>query len=200
MVVYYLIPIIFIVAAVVISSIVRKRITARTAAMTPEQAAEAMHNYYAGYFVLAPTERIIGTWSGVDFLKPEGTATRAASAALNAASDALIGVSKYTPTVQIGLTSLGRVLVSREYSEGGRRGNFQQVASLDRGVVPTDGASAYPGVDLGTPPKNPFSPLVKLEFVHLQAEDGEAYDAWVTPQGSMVGAPGFVSISQALGK
>lgn len=197
---YYFIPILIIVAAVVFSFVIRKRITASTANMTPEQAAEAMHNYYAGYFVLAPGEKIIGAWSGVDFLGPTGTASRAASAALNAASDALIGVSKYTPTVQIGLTSLGRVLVSREYSEMGERGHFQQVASLDRGVVPTDGRAAYPGMDLGSPPQNPFSPLVNLEFVHLQAADGEAYDAWVTPQGGMVSVPGFVSIFQALGK
>ncbi len=200
MVIYYLIPIIFIIAIVAVTSVMRKKIFAKVAAMTPEQAAEAMHNFYSRYFKLKDGEKIVGTWSGLDYTKPKSAAGQAASSVLNAASGALIGVSSYIPNVQIGLTSNGRVLISREHSEFGERGHYKQILALGKRTKAVDGSSAYPGADLGIAPKNPFNQNCPLEFVHLQSPKGTFFDAWVSPQGAKEHESGFISILRVLGE
>jgi hypothetical protein len=103
------------------------------------------------------------------------------------------------PNIQLGLTSQGRLLVSREYSEMGKRGNFKQHIALGQGTRAVTGNVAYPGADLGKPPSNPFNPAVGLEFVQLRSPGGEVYEAWMSPQGAQVGRQGFCSVLQALG-
>jgi hypothetical protein len=194
MYVYYLIPIVLVVAVIAYSMWMKKRVQN----MDPEEAARRFHEFNAQYFDLEGDEKIVGAWSGVEFQGAKSAAGHAASAALNAASAAAVGVSKYVPNVQVGLASTGRVLVSREYSEVGQRGNFKQVMSLEAGTRAIDGATAHPGEDLGSPPKNPYNPLVSLEFVQLSSPGGETYEAWMSPQGGRVGQDGFISILQAL--
>jgi hypothetical protein len=192
---YYFLPVVLIAAAFAYSFYMKRQV----ANMNPEQAAQRFHDHYSGYFDLADGERVVGAWSGVEFQGAQSAARQVAGAALNSASAAVIGVSTYVPLVQVGLTSKGRVLVAREYSELGERGNYQQVSSFASGAHALDAAKALPGQNLGALPKNPFNPAVSLEFVQLRGAAGEAYEAWMSPQGGQVGQPGFRSILQALG-
>jgi hypothetical protein len=186
--IYYLLPVVLIAAAVAYSLWMKRQVQS----MSPAEAAERFHDTYAGYFDLADGEKIVGLWSGVDFREAQGAAREVAGAALNAASAAVIGVSTYVPLVHVGLTSTGRLLVSREYSEMGDRGHFKQVLAFDQG------ARATPqGGD--KPPKNPSNPLVDLQLVELGAPSGESYRAWLSPQGAQMGHPGFRSILEAFG-
>lgn len=192
--IYYFLPI-FLIAAAVAYSLYMKRSAQN---MNPEEAAQRFHEFNSQYFDLQGEERIVGAWSGVEFQGAQSAARQAAGAAANAAAAAVIGVSTYVPNVQVGLTSTGRVLVSREYSELGERGNFKQLVALAPGTKALDAAGAHTGADLGRPPKNPYNPLVNLEFVQLRSPAGETYEAWMSPQGGRVGQDGFSSILQAL--
>jgi len=166
--------------------------------MSPEEAAQRFHDFNAHYFDLEDNEQVVGAWSGVEFQQAKSAVGHMASAALNSASAAVVGVSTYVPNVQVGLTSTGRVLVSREYSELGQRGNFKQVMALGPGTKAQSAEASHPGENMGSPPKNPYNPLVALEFVQLRAPSGEVYEAWMSPQGGQVGRDGFSSILQAL--
>jgi hypothetical protein len=193
--IYYFLPVVLIAAAVAYSFYMKRQV----ANMNPEEAAQRFHDHYSAYFDLEAGERVVGAWSGVEFQGAQSAARQMAGSALNSASAAVIGVSTYVPLVQVGLTSNGRVLVAREYSELGERGNYKQVASFASGARALDAASALPGQNLGAVPKNPFNPAVSLEFVQLRGGGGEAYEAWMSPQGGQMGQPGFRSILQALG-
>ncbi|KYG06084.1 hypothetical protein BE21_37005 [Sorangium cellulosum] len=178
---------------------VRKKVMAEAANMTPEQIEQQFSDLYAPYYELQPGERIIGNWSGVEYQAPAGTARRVAGGVLNAASAAVIGVSTYVPNVHVGLTNTGRVLVSREYSDFGKRGNYRHHAALDQGTRAFNQDATYPGQDIGSRPGNPFNPLVSLEFIQLRSPSGDIYEAWLSPQGSRHGQHGFSSILQSLG-
>ncbi|MGK4000597.1 hypothetical protein [Sorangium sp. So ce1024] len=196
---YFLLPLVLIAAAFAYSMYVRKKVMAETANMTPEQLEQQFSDLYASYYELQPGERIVGNWSGVEFQAPAGLARRVAGGVLNAASAAVIGVSTYVPNVHVGLTNTGRVLVSREYSDFGKRGNFKHLAAFDPGTRAFNQEAAYPGQDIGSRPGNPFNPLVSLEFIQLRSPSGDTYEAWLSPQGSRAGQQGFSSILQALG-
>ncbi len=192
--IYIFLPIVIIVAVVAYTLWVR----ARTANLTPEQAAEQFHASYAPYFKLKGGERIVGVWNGVEFQGKKSAAGHMARDAINAASAELVGVSTYIPTVQVGLTSGGRLLVSREYSDLGERGIYKQHVAFNSGVEVLDAGAAYPGQHLGAPPKNPANPMVPLEFVQLRSRHKETYDAWLSPQGARIGHAGYCSILSGL--
>lgn len=193
--IYYFLPIVLIVAAVAYSFMMRRKLQN----MSPEEAAERFHAAYAGYFNLAEGEKVVGAWGGTEFQGAQGAARQLAGAALNAVSANVIGVSTYVPNVQVGLTSTGRVVISREYSELGQRGNYKQIAAFAPGTRALGAAAAHPGADLGRPPTNPYNPTVSLEFVQLRSPTGEIYEAWMSPQGGRTGQPGFHSILTVLG-
>ncbi|AUX30594.1 MULTISPECIES: hypothetical protein [Sorangium] len=197
--IYYLIPLVLIAAGFAYSMYVRKKVMAEAANMTPEQIEQRFSDLYAPHYELQPGERIIGNWSGVEYQAPTGTARRVAGGVLNAASAAVIGVSTYVPNVHVGLTNTGRVLVSREYSDFGKRGNYRHHAALDQGTRAFNQDATYPGQDIGSRPGNPFNPLVSLEFIQLRSPSGDIYEAWLSPQGSRHGQHGFCSILQSLG-
>lgn len=192
--IYYFLPVVLIAAAVLYSLWMKKSVQN----MNPEEAAQRFHEFNSQYFDLEGEERIVGAWSGVEHQGTKSAARQVAGAALNAASAAVVGVSSYVPNVQVGLTSSGRVLVSREYSELGDRGNFKQLKALASGTQALASDASHPGEDLGRPPKNPYNPLVSLEFVQLRGPDGDVYEAWMSPQGGRVGQDGFSSILQTL--
>lgn len=196
---YYLIPLVFMAAAFAYSMHVRKKAMADAANMTPEEIEQKFSDFYAQYYELQPGERVIGNWSGVEYQAPAGTARRIAGGVLNAASAAVIGVSTYVPNVHVGLTNRGRVLVSREYSDFGKRGNYKHLAAFDQGTRAFNQDATYPGQDIGPRPGNPFNPLVSLEFIQLRSPSGDTYEAWLSPQGSRHGQQGFSSILQSLG-
>ena len=198
MAVYYVLPIILLAVIFAYVNFARKQALAAAANMSPEEAAQKFHAFYASYFDLESDERIVGAWSGLEYQGAKSSARQAAGAALNSAAGALVGVSTYVPQVFVGLTSKGRVLVSREYSELGERGNYKQIAVLAPGTQAVGAATALEGGDPGAVPKNPFNPAVSLEFVELRSPSGEAYGAWMSPQGGRMGHSGFVSIFQGL--
>jgi hypothetical protein len=107
----------------------------------------------------------------------------------------MVGVSTYTPGVYVGVTTLGRVLVSEEYSEGGSRGNYKVVAAFPPGAGIAVGRAAYD--HQGSPPKNPYSMTAPFELVRLTSAD-EQYLAWLTAEGAMLNAATFVSIATVL--
>ena len=195
--VYYFLPVILIAAAVAYSLYARKTALAAAANMSPEEAAQKFQEFYGQYFEIPPGDSLIGVWSGVEFHAPKGMGQKVAGAAGELAMN-VVGVSSYVPNVHIGLTQSKQVLVSREYSDVGSRGNFKQIMALGAGTQAVDAATAYPGADIGKAPSNPFNPMVGLEFVALRSPSGEAYDAWLSPQGVRVGQAGFHPIKPAL--
>jgi hypothetical protein len=197
--IYYLFPFVLMAAGIAYSMHVRKKALADAANMTPEQVAQKFSEFYESYYELQPGERIVGNWSGVEYQAPAGMARRVAGGVLNAASGALIGVSTYVPNVHVGLTNTGRVLVSREYSDFGKRGNYKHHAALDQGTKALNQDATYPGQDIGSRPGNPFNPLVNLEFIQLRSPSGDVFEAWLSPQGARYGQQGFSSIVQSLG-
>jgi len=194
---YYLLPIVLIALAFAYSRWAAKNAVAAAQNLSPEEAARRFHDHYSGYFDVAAGETIVGAWSGVDFLGASSTGAQLAGAALNAASAAVIGVSRYVPNIHVGLTSTGRVLVSREHSVAGQRDNYEQIVALEAGTRALDARAA--GIHPGAAPKNPYNPMVALEFVQLRAPGGAHYEAWMSPQGGRQGYPGFCSIQQGLG-
>jgi hypothetical protein len=140
------------------------------------------HNTYAGTFrSLADGEYIIALWQGLAYTGSESAAARVGGAVLNEVSRKAIGVSKYTPYVLVALTSHGRVLVAEEYSEGGQRGNYNEVRAWSTGASAVSGAAAVPE-HTGSAPKNPFNPAVPLELSALQGADGAPYPCWLSVQ------------------
>ena len=111
--------------------------------------------------------------------------------ALNQLSSAAVGVSTYVPQVRIGLTSSGRVLVAREYSDLGERGDFKQIAAFGPGTRALDAATADPGQELKAPLKNPMGGGQNPEFVQFRSPSGEIYEAWMA--GGQVVGGGFVA-------
>lgn len=183
MALYYVLPIVLLVAVVVFSRVVSKRAIANVQNMTPEQSRERINQYFAGSFELDPGETLYATWIGEEYMGEQSTGRQAAGAALNQLSGAAIGVSTYVPQLHIGLTSTGRVLISREYSEMGDRGNFKQVAALAPGTQVVDGATAYPEQEPAPPLQSPLVTATggKLEFYQFRSPTGERYDAWLQP-------------------
>jgi hypothetical protein len=197
--VYYILPVVLIVAVVAYTSWARRQAVGQVQNLSPEDAAKRFHESYAGYFDLEGDEKVVGAWSGLEFQGAQSSARQVAGAALNSVSAAVVGVSTYVPNVHVGLTSTGRVLVSREYSELGERGNFKQICAFTPGTRALGAAAAFPGQEVGKAPKNPFNPMVELELVQLRAPDAKSYEAWMSPQGGQMGHAGFRSILQALG-
>jgi len=196
--IYYFLPIVLIAVAVGYSMYMRKHALAQAANMSPEEAARKFQEFYGQYFELSPGQQLMGVWSGLEFHAPKSMEQKVGSVASELALN-VVGVSTYVPTVHIGLLSTGEVLVSREHSEMGRRGNYKQILSLGAGTRALNAAAAHPGADVGKPPQNPFNLMVAPEFVELRAPDGQSYDAWLSPQGAQVGVAGFSSILQRLG-
>jgi hypothetical protein len=194
---YYLLPVVLIAAAVGYSLFVSKRAIAQAANMSPEEAKRKFQEFYGQYFELGAAQELVGVWSGVEYHAPKSVGQKIGAAAGELALN-YVGVSKYVPNVHIGLTEGGEVLVSREYSEMGDRGNFKQILALGSGTRALGAAASQPGADLGKAPNNPFNPMVGLEFVELRAPGGDAYQAWLSPQGVLVGQAGFHSVLQRL--
>ena len=181
MAVYYILPVILLVAVVVFSRVMSKRAIASVQSMTPEQSRERINQYFAGSFKLNPGETLYSCWIGEEYMGEQGAGRQLAGAALNQLSSAAVGVSKYVPQLHIGLTSEGRVLVAREYSEMGDRGNFKQVAALAPGTRVVPAATAYPGQEPQPPLQSPLAGGGKLEFYQFRSPTGERYDAWLQP-------------------
>ena len=91
----YLIPLVLIALALGYSQVVRKRVQN----MSPEEAAQRFHDFNAHYFDLEDNEQVVGAWSGVEFQQAKSAVGHMASAALNSASAAVVGVSTYVPNV-----------------------------------------------------------------------------------------------------
>ena len=195
--IYYFLPIVLIAAAVGYSLFVSKKALAQAANMSPEEAKRKFQEFYGQYFELAPGQELVGVWSGVEFHAPKSMGQKLGAAAGELALN-YVGVSKYIPNVHIGLTEGGEVLVSREYSDMGSRGNFKQILALGSGTRALGAAASHPGEDLGKAPNNPFNPTVGLEFVELKAPSGDNYQAWLSPQGVLVGQAGFHSVLQRI--
>jgi hypothetical protein len=93
--------------------------------------------------------------------------------------------------VHIGVTSTGRVLISREYSELGERGNFKQIMAFAPGTRALDASTARPGQELKPPMKNPLGGGQDPEFIQFRSPSGEMYEAWM--HGGQSGSEGFVA-------
>lgn len=171
----YLVPVIAIPGVLIYSQMARKRVMAQVAAGNGGQ---LFHDSQAGYFKhLGPRERIIAVWQGQAHVGPQS----AAGAVLNAVAAHAIGISKYTPTVAVALTTDGRVMVAEEYSEAGTRGHYKTAAILPPGARAFTGPSAIPEHQ-GPPPKYEANVMQQLEAAALLAPDGSlAYRAWLSP-------------------
>lgn len=193
MTIYYLLPVVFIAAALAYTFMMQGKVRK---AVAEGRGAQLFHDGFAGHFdALLPGETLIGVWMGQAYIKPNETAGEIAGDLAKQAALGVIGISKYTPLVYVGVTTLGRVLVSEEYSDGGSRGNFKVVAAFAPGSELTAGPAAYP--HQGAPPKNPFSAAAPFELIRLVGAD-QQYLAWVTSEGAMIGAATFVSLTSVL--
>jgi len=196
--IYYAVPIVLVIVALGFSAFASKHMLAKAANMSPEEVAAQFRSYYSPFFEIPPGEQLRAVWNGVAFMAPKSLEQKVGAAAGELALN-VVGVSRYIPSVYVGLTESGKVLVSTEYSDMGERGNFKQVLALAAGTRAVDATSAYPGENIGKAPDNPFNPGVDLEFTRLHAPNGEGFDAWLSPQGIVLGAGDFEPIQQHLG-
>jgi hypothetical protein len=193
MTIYYLLPVVFIAGALAYTFMMQGKVRK---AVAEGKGAQLFHDGFAGYFdALLPNETLIGVWMGQAYIKPNETAGEIAGDLAKQAALGVIGVSKYTPLVYVGVTTLGRVLVSEEYSDGGSRGNFKVVVAFAPGTELAVGVAAYE--HKGAPPKNPFSAAAPFELIRLLGAE-QQYLGWVTSEGAMIGAATFVSITSVL--
>jgi hypothetical protein len=193
MTIYYLLPVVFIAGVLAYTFMMQGKVRK---AVAEGRGAQLFHDGFASHFdTLLPNETLIGVWMGQAYIKPNETAGEIAGDLAKQAALGVIGISKYTPLVYVGVTTLGRVLVSEEYSDGGSRGNFKVVAAFAPGSELTAGPAAY--AHQGAPPKNPFSATAPFELIRLVGAD-QQYLAWVTSEGAMIGAASFVSITSVL--
>lgn len=192
--IYVLIPILLVGASFAYS----RWAVQRAQQLSPQAAAGQLHDFFSGYFEMEPNEVLVGVWSGVAYTGAKTELGRLGGAALNQAAKGLLGVATYTPQVHVGLTSTGRVLVSCEHSVMGQRGNFEQVVVIERGAQALDAAALRPGLHPGAAPLNTSNPNVGLQYVCLRGQ-GHEFEAWLSPEGVMVGRPGFHPIQSALG-
>jgi hypothetical protein len=171
----YLVPVVVVVGMLAYSQVARKQALSQVAAGNGGQ---LFHDSQAGFFShLGPRERIIAVWQGQAHVAAQSTAGKV----LNAVSAHTVGISKYTPTVMVALTTDGRVMVSEEYSEVGTRGHYKTVVILPPGARAVTGPSAIPEHQ-GPPPKNQMNVMQQLEAAALIAPDGSlAYQAWLSP-------------------
>jgi hypothetical protein len=171
----YLVTPVAVIGMLVYMQVARKRVMGQVAAGNGGQ---LFHDSQAGYFShLGPRERIIAVWQGQAHVAAQSTAGKV----LNAVAEHAVGISKYTPTVMVALTTDGRVMVSEEYSEVGTRGHYKTVVILPPGARAITGPSAI-AEHQGPPPKNQMNVMQQLEAVALIAPDGSlAYKAWLSP-------------------
>ncbi|HEY0469656.1 MAG TPA: hypothetical protein VGC79_35945 [Polyangiaceae bacterium] len=158
---------------------------------------QMFHDAYADKFeVLGPDERLIGLWQGLAYVAATSGVGQAAGKLAKEAALGVVGFSSYTLVVYVGVTTHGRVLISEEYSDMGRRNNFKVVCALLPGAHVVSVQAAKPDHQ-GSPPNNPYSMDAPLELVRLVGQNDQ-YLCWLTGAGAMTGAPTFVSISGVL--
>jgi hypothetical protein len=193
-VIYYLVPVVAIVGMLFYTKWAQANVRKRAAA---GEGPQMFHDAYAEKFEsLHVDERLIGIWMGLAYVKPNNTVGQVAGGLAKEAALSVVGMSTYTPTVYVGLTTHGRVLVSEEYSDMGQRNNFKVVCALPSGARVLMGHEAYPEHQ-GSPPRNPYSADAPLELARLIGQNAQ-YLCWVTGAGAMTGASSFVSISSVL--
>lgn len=191
--IYYLVPVVAIVGMLLYTRWAQANVKKRAAA---GEGPQMFHDGFADKFEeLHVDERLIGVWMGLAYITPTSTIGQAAGQLAKEAALGAIGVSTYTPTVYVGVTTHGRVLVSEEYTEFGKRNNFKVVRALPPGARVLSGQAAH-SEHQGAPPRNPYS-TEPLELVRLSGQN-EDYLCWVTSAGAMTGASSFVSITGVL--
>jgi hypothetical protein len=190
-IVYYILPVALIILVVFISRMGQKRALQGVQSMTPEQARAQINQYFADSFDLEPGESLHATWIGEEYQGQDSATKQVAGAALNQLSRAMVGVSTYVPMVRVGLTTTRRILISREYSDMGERGNYKQIMAFGPGTRAVDAATARPGEDIKPPLKNPLLGQEAPEFVRFVAPNGEHYEAWMIAGQTMSG--GFIA-------
>lgn len=193
-VIVYLVPVVAIVAMLLYTKWAQANVRKRAAA---GEGPQMFHDAYAEKFEgLHADERLIGIWMGLAYVSPTNTVGQVAGKLAKEAALGVVGMSTYTPTVYVGVTTHGRVLVSEEYSDMGQRNNFKVVCALPPGAQVVAGREANPEHQ-GAAPRNPYSADAPLELVRLIGQN-EQYLCWVTGAGAMTGASTFVSISSVL--
>jgi hypothetical protein len=192
----YLVPVLAIAGVLFYTRWAQANVRARAA---KGEGPQMFHDAYAGYFeTLGDDERLIGIWQGLAYVAPSTGAGQVVGKLAKEAALGAIGLSTYTPTIYVGVTTHGRVLVSEEYSDSGSRNHFKVVCSLPPGAQVLGGPQAYPEHQ-GASPKNPYSNQAPLELVRLVGQPGgEQYLGWVTGAGAMTGAATFMSILNVL--
>jgi hypothetical protein len=151
---YYLVPVVGIAGMLFYTRWAQANVRKRAAA---GEGPQMFHDSFADKFeVLAPDERLIGMWMGLAYITPDTTVGQVAATVAKEMALAAINRSTYTPTVYVGLTTHGRVLVSEEYTEMGRRNNFKVVCALPAGARVVSGQAAKPDHQ-GAPPRNTYS-------------------------------------------
>jgi hypothetical protein len=192
--IYYLVPVVAIAGMLFYTRWAQANVKKRAAA---GEGPQMFHDAYAEKFeVLHADERLIGIWMGLAYAAPTSSVGQVAGKLAKEAALGVVGLATYTPTVYVGLTTHGRVLVSEEYSDMGQRNNFKVVCALPPGAQVATGKAAKPEHQ-GDPPRNPYSADAPLELVRLMGPS-EQYLCWVTGAGAMTGASTFVSISSVL--
>jgi hypothetical protein len=170
----YLLPVVFIIGGLVYTLMARKNIQAQ---MASGNGPELFHNGFAHYFKdLLADERLVSVWMGTVYTGESSTAGAIAKGLANAVASRAIGVSSYVPTVFVGITTRGRVMVAEEFSEMGQRGNYRIVRRWDYGAI----ASTTPS-PTGAPVKGQDGHPVILSS--LNGPDGQAYHAWLHASG-----------------
>src|SRR6188768_532764 len=162
----YFVPVVAIVGMLFYTRWAQANVRARAA---KGEGAQMFHDSYAGFFeTLRADERLIGVWQGLAYVTPN---TSLVGQLAKEAALGVVGLKAYTPVIYVGVTTHGRVLVSEEYTDMGKRNNFKVVCSLPAGAHALTGQQAHPEHQ-GAPPKNPYSMDSPLELVRLVGQPG----------------------------
>jgi len=190
----YLVPVLAIGGMLLYTRWAQANVRKRAAA---GEAPQMFHDAYASKFDgLQSGERLIGMWLGLAYVAPTNTVGQIAGKLAKEAALSMVGLAAYTPTVYVGLTTHGRVLVSEEYTDMGKRNNFKVVCTFPPGSHVLAGPEAKPDHQ-GAPPTNTHSREAPLELLRLVGPS-EQYLCWLNGAGALTGAATFVSLTGVL--
>jgi hypothetical protein len=192
--VMYLVPVVAIVGAFLYSKWATANVRARAA---KGEGAQMFHDSQASNFsTLAADERLIGIWRGQAYVAPKAGVGQIAGSIAKEAALNVVGFSSYTPLICVGLTTHGRLIISEEYSEGGKRGHYKDVASFPPGTHAVTGPRAHPEHQGSAPSHGLGNPLGLVRFI--APNGGDQYLGWLSDIGALTGAHSMVAIGSVL--
>lgn len=187
----YLLPVAAIAAAAVYFQTMRARMSLVAA---PARGPIGFHEVYAKHFDFQAHEFVVAFWQGTVYLGSDALQRGGVEGVAGWLASDDDGNTRHRPSVIVVLTTLGRVLLAEQH---GGRDDLVQVREWNPGASAAIDAQGM-GNDFGDAVVNPFNASVPLELTVLSGPGDDAYYAWLSPQGGMLGSGQWHSIHAVL--